>query len=189
MEFLVILLVVAATFLLCFLLDKGFTRVFRGKAQHQSGRSVRLSKRYGSFGLILAVVGLAAVISWDGVILIVGGGIVLLIGAALVVYYMTFGIYYDDNSFILTTFGKKSITYRYRDIRGQLLYAVTGGNVLIELHMEDGRTVGLQANMDGVYPFLDAAFAGWCSQKGLSREACSFHDPQNSCWFPNLEGK
>ncbi len=189
MELLVILLVAAATFFLCFLADRGFTRVFRGKKQHQSGRSVRLSKRYGAFGLILAVIGLAALISGGSMILVIGGGLVLLLGAALAVYYMSFGIYYDDDSFILTTFGKKSITYRYRDIRGQLLYAVAGGNALIGLHMEDGRTVGLQANMEGAYPFLDTAFAGWCAQKGLSEEACSFHDPQNSCWFPNLEGK
>lgn len=189
MEFLVILLVAAATFGLCFLADRGFTRVFRSEKQHRSGRSVRLSKRYGSFGLILAVIGLAALISGEGMILVAGGAIVLLMGVALVVYYMSFGIYYDDSSFILTTFGKKSITYRYRDIRGQLLYAVAGGNVLIELHMEDGRTVGLQANMEGAYPFLDTAYAGWRTQKGLSEEACSFHDPENSCWFPNLEGK
>lgn len=189
MEFVVILLVAAATFGVCFLADRGFTRLFRGKEQHRSGRSVRLNKRYGSFGLILAVIGLAALISGDGMILVGGGAVVLLIGAALVVYYMTFGIYYDDDSFILTTFGKKSITYCYRDIRGQLLYAVAGGNVLIELHMEDGRTVGLQANMEGAYPFLDAAFAGWCAQKGISKETCDFHDPENSCWFPSLEGK
>ena len=189
MELLVILLVAAATFGLCFLADRGFTRVFRGKEQHKSGRSVRLNKSNCSFGLILAVIGLAALISGEGMILVIGGVVVLLMGVALVVYYMSFGIYYDDSSFILTTFGKKSITYRYRDIRGQLLYAVAGGNVLIELHMEDGRTVGLQANMEGVYPFLDTAFAGWRAQMGLSEEACDFHDPQNSCWFPNLEGK
>lgn len=190
MEFFVILLVASATFGLCFLADRGFTKVFRGKEQHATGLSVRLSKRYGSMGLILAVIGLAAVITGaDQPVLLYGGLVVILLGAGLVVYYMTFGVYYDSDSFILTTFGKKSVTYRYRDIKGQLLYLVAGGNVLVELHLEDGRTVSLQSTMDGMYPFLDTAFAGWCVQKGLRREDCTFHDPANSCWFPNLEGK
>jgi len=190
MEFVVILLVAAATFGLCFLADRGFTKAFRGKEQHASGLSVRLSKRYGSIGLVLAVIGLAAVFSGKGQpVLLYGGLFVVLLGVGLIVYYMTFGVFYDSDSFILTTFGKKSVTYRYRDIKGQLLYLVAGGNVLVELYLEDGRTVSLQSTMDGMYPFLDTAFAGWCVQKGLRPEDCAFHDPGNSCWFPNLEGK
>jgi hypothetical protein len=69
-----------------------------------------------------------------------------------------------------------------------MLYAVNGGN-LIELHMTDGNSVNLQSSMIGVYPFLDKAFEGWCHQKGIDPEGCDFHDPDNSCWFPNVEGK
>lgn len=190
MEFVVILLVAAATFGLCFLADRGFTKAFRGKKQHTTGLSVRLSKRYGSIGLVMAVIGLAAFFSGKGQpVLLYGGLFVVLLGIGLIVYYMTFGVFYDSDSFVLTTFGKKSVTYRYQDIKGQLLYLVAGGNVLVELHLEDGRTVSLQSTMDGMYPFLDTAFSGWCVQKGLRPEDCAFHDPANSCWFPNLEGK
>ena len=109
-------------------------------------------------------------------------------GIGLIVYYMSFGIYYDRDSFIYSSFGHKSVTYRYNQIRGQMLYAVNGGN-LIELHMTDGNSVNLQSSMIGVYPFLDKAFEGWCHQKGIDPEGCDFHDPDNSCWFPNVEGK
>ena len=189
MEILAIILMGVVTFGVCFLLDKGFTKAFRGTKQHKTGLSVRLNKRYGSGGLILVVLGLAAVFSGlsDGKLLLAGGIFVALLGIGLIVYYMTFGIYYDGDSFVLTTFGKKSVTYAFGDIKAQQLYTVTGGSTLIELHLKDGRTVSLQSTMTGVYPFLDAAFGAWCRQTGRNAEDCPFHDPANSRWFPGLE--
>ena len=190
MDFIWILLVAVATFGICFLVDKGFTKTFRGTAQHASGLSVRLSKRYGSFGLIFFVIGLAALfIGLDGErALIFGGPVVMLLGIGLVVYYMTFGVFYDDDSFVVTTFGKRSTTYRYDQIKGQLLYK-TSNSIIVELHMTDGRTVGIQSTMTGSDAFLDAAFAAWCRQTGREPEACDFHDPAYSLWFPMMEGK
>lgn len=191
MDFWVIIVVCAISFGFFYLLDKGFTKVFRNKAQHASGLSVRLNKRYASIGLILVMIGLAAIfagLNGNGFVLGIGGGIVLAIGVCLVVYYMTFGIFYDDECFVLTTFGKRSNTYHYNQIVGQLLYTTSGG-VLIELHMKDGRTVGLQSGMTGVYPFLDAAFTNWCRQTGRRPDDCGFHDPDNSLWFPVMEEK
>lgn len=189
MDFLAIIVMAAVTFGVCFLLDKGFTKVFRGTQQHQTGLSVRLNKRYGSGGLLLAVLGVAAFFSGlsNGTVLLAGGIFVALLGVGLIVYYMTFGVYYDEDSFVLTTFGRKSVTYAFRDICTQQLYTVTGGSILIELHLQDGRAVSLQSNMTGVYPFLDTAFAGWCRQTGRKAEDCPFHDPENSRWFPGTE--
>lgn len=189
MDFLAIIVLAAVTFGVCFLLDKGFTKVFRGAKQHRSGLSVRLSKKYGSGGLLLTALGVAAIFSGleNGKVLLVGGIFVALLGVGLIVYYMTFGVYYDEESFLLTTFGKKSKAYRFREIRGQQLYKVTGGATLIELHLQDGRTVSLQSTMTGVYPFMDAAFAGWCRQTGRKAEECPFYDPENSRWFPGTE--
>ena len=188
MEWILILLVAAAVFGLCFLLDQGFTRVFRGTAQHRSGRSVRLSKRYGAAGIVLAVLGIAAIFTGvqDSRVLLYGGIVVVVLGIGLIIYYMTFGVFYDDDSFVLTTFGKKSTLYRYAEIRCQQLYA-TYGSTVIELIMTDGRAVHFQSTMSDVYPFLDTAFAGWCAQKGLTEQDCPFHDPDNSCWFPGPE--
>lgn len=190
MQIISTLVIVAAVFGLCFLVDKLFTKLFRGKSQHTTGLSVRLSKKYGSIGLILVALGAAAIFAGmnNGILILsIGGGVVTLLGVGLVVYYMTFGVFYDEDSFVLTTFGKKSDTYRYEQIQGQLLYNAYG-NILIELHMDDGRTVGLQAGMVGVYPFLDKAFYAWCRQKGIAPESCEFHDPDNSLWFPRMGG-
>lgn len=184
-----ILIVVALTFGLCFLLDKGFHKLFRSKIQYSSGLSVRLNKRFASFGVVLAVLGIVAIMSGINTanpILWIGGIVVLLLGGALITYYMTFGVFYDEDSFVLTTFGKKSKTYHYRDIESQQLFQ-TGSSIVIELYLHDGRAVGLQSGMVGVYPFLDHAFSRWCRQKGIAPEDCTFHDPENSCWFPSGE--
>ncbi len=191
MEYIAVILVAAVVFGLCWLIDKGFTKLFRSQAQHRSGLSVRLNKRYGSIGLVLAVLGLAALFSGlngkDGLVLMIGGGIVVATGVGLVVYYMSFGVFYDDDGFILTTFGKPDSTYAYKDILSQQLYN-NQGHTLIELHLTDGRVVHLQENMTGAIAFLDHAFSAWCKQNGKTEEECTFHDPGNSCWFPPAEG-
>lgn len=189
MTFFLILLIAAAVFGLCFAVDKAFAKLFRSKAQHRSGMAVRANKRYGLFGVILSVLGAMAIcvgIS-DGSVLLWGGIIVLLMGICLAVYYLSFGVFYDGETFLLSRFGKKDITYRFDQIQGQKLYLVQGGNVIIELHMTDGNTVSLQSTMDGVYPFLDTAFAAWCMQTGRDPQSCDFHDPSQSLWFPTVE--
>ena len=189
MTFILILLIAAAVFGLCFAVDKAFAKLFRSKAQHRSGMAVRANKRYGLFGVILSVLGVMAIcvgIS-DGSVLLWGGIIVLLMGICLAVYYLSFGLFYDGETFLLSRFGKKDITYRFDQIQGQKLYLVQGGNVIIELHMTDGNTVSLQSTMDGVYPFLDTAFAAWCMQTGRDPQSCDFHDPSRSLWFPTVE--
>ena len=189
MQYLAVLLVAALVFGGCFLFDKGFEKIFRSQAQHYSGLSVRLNKRYAAFGAVLIALGAASFFTGlsSGTLLIVCGILVAVFGAALVVYYATFGIFYDDSSFILTTFGKRSGTYRYRDIQGQRLYVIQGGSVVVELHMTDGRSVSLQSTMTGTYDFLDHAFSQWCRQTGRSPESCDFHDTDNHLWFPTLE--
>ena len=58
-----ILLVIVLTFALCFAVDKGYTKLFRSKKQHQSGLSLRQNKRYGSMGIVLVAMGIAAMIA------------------------------------------------------------------------------------------------------------------------------
>lgn len=188
MEFLAVLLVAAAVFLLCFAVDKGFQKLCRSKHRHHSGRAVRFNRKSAAFGLVIMVPGIGAILSGitNGWLFFVGGGILILLGLFLVVQYMTFYIYYTDEGFALSAIGKKEKAYQFGDIKGQLLYR-SYGDVLIELHMGDGSAVQLQSRMDGVYPFLDQAFDSWLEQTGQQRENCTFHDPGNSCWFPNME--
>lgn len=189
MSLISILFVAALVFGLCYLVDKVFTAKFRSTAQHRSGLAVRVNKRYGVFGIGLSVLGVLAigVGITGGTALIIGGTVVLFMGIGLSVYYLTHGIFYDGESFLLTSFRRKDRLYRYCDIREQKLFLVQGGSVIIELYLNDGGSISLQSSMDGVYLFLDTAFAGWCLQKGIDPQTCDFHDPSKSWWFPHEE--
>ena len=188
-QFLPIALIAAVMFGLCYLVDKTFSKLFRSKAQHRSGMAVRANKRYGIFGVVLTVLGIMAIFVGitDGPVLLWGGVIVLLMGIALAVYYLSFGIFYDGESLLLQRFGKKDVTHYLKDIVGQKLYLIQGGNIVVELHMKNGSAVSVQSSFDGVYPFLDTAFAGWCLQTGRNPQDCDFHDPSQSLWFPTVE--
>ena len=188
-QFLPIALIAAVIFGLCYLVDKTFSKLFRSKAQHRSGMAVRANKRYGIFGVVLTVLGIMAIFVGitDGPVLLWGGAIVLLMGIALAVYYLSFGIFYDGESLLLQRFGKKDVTHYYKDIVGQKLYLIQGGNIVVELHMKNGSAVSVQSSFEGVYPFLDTAFAGWCLQTGRNPLDCDFHDPSQSLWFPTVE--
>ena len=188
-QFLPLALVAAVIFGICYLVDKTFSKLFRSKAQHRSGMAVRANKRYGLFGVVLTILGILAICVGvtDGPVLLWGGVIVLLMGIALAVYYLSFGIFYDGESLLLQRFGKKDVTHYYRDIVGQKLYLIQGGSIVVELHMADGSAVSVQSSFEGVYPFLDTAFAGWCLQTGRDPLDCDFHDPSQSLWFPRVE--
>lgn len=188
MDLLILILAVGGTFGLCWLVDKGFTKAFRSAPQHASGCSVRLNKHFGGVGTAVLVLGICGILAGfsQGWLIAAAGGVLVLTGAGLVVYYMTFGIYYDADTFVLTTFGKRSTTYRFADIKGQQLF-VAYGKTVVELYMEDGRAVQLQQGMTGMYTFMDKAFAAWLRQKGMEKADCPYYDPDNSCWFPPVE--
>ena len=183
------LILAAVVFALCFAVDKGFQKLFRGRPEHQSGLAVKHNKRAALFGLVLTVLGIAGILTgvssgWGLAIL---SAIVLLMGIALIVYYLSFGIYYDEQTFLVSSLGKQSTARRYEDIREQKLYVVQGGSAIVELYMADGGAVSVQTTMDGAYSFLDYAFARWCEQKGLDSDDCEFHDPSSLQWFPAVE--
>ena len=51
------LILAAAVFGACYAVDKGFTKLFRNRKEHQSGLAVKHNKRAALFGLVLAVLG------------------------------------------------------------------------------------------------------------------------------------
>ena len=189
MSTLFVLFLAAAIFGICFAVDKAFTKAFRSKAQHRSGMAVRANKLYGLAGLVLSILGILGFLTGLGanILLLIGGLVVLALGIALIVYYLSFGIFYDGETMLVCAFGKKDREYFFREIQGQKLYLIQGGNIMVELHMSDGSAVSLQSSMDGIYTFLDTAFAGWCMQKGIEPQSCTFHDPSQSLWFPTVE--
>ena len=184
-----IILVILAAFGLCFLADKGFTKLFRNRTEHHSGLSLRLNKRFATIGIVLVVIGIAGLMASleGGTAMLIGSLILLLVGIGLIVYFVSFGIYYDEDGFLVSAFSKKSVSYRYDSIHRQQLYVLQGGGIIVELHMTDGSAVQVTSTMPGYEKFLDYAFACWCRQKGLDPEQCTFHDPKQSIWFPKLE--
>lgn len=189
MQAIVIIFIAALVFALCWGVDKLFTGLFRSKAQHRSGLAVRVSKRYGIFGVMFSVLGILGIVTGAGgeAVLTYAGIVVLLMGLGLAVHYLSYGIFYDGESFLLCRFGKRSQEHRYEEIVSQKLYVITGGSTVIELTLKDGSTVSLQSTMDGVYPFMDTAFAGWCMQTHHEMDKCDFYDPSKSWWFPHEE--
>ena len=184
------LLVIAATFGAMYLMDKGLTRLFRSREQHRSGTAVRLKKHYGILSLAMIILGILGILTFffDGnVILLLGGVLVAPGGAALGIYYLTHGIFYDDDSFLYVTFGNNAREYRYADILGQKLYEIQGGTLLVELHMRDGRAVSVQFSMEGAPSFLDKAAHARMRQLGLNSHECSWFDESQGRWFPPVE--
>ena len=184
------LLIIAATFGVMFLLDKGLTKLFRSRQQHRSGTAVRLKKYYGILSLALMILGVLGIVTYfsdRGLVLLIGGILVIPGGAALGIYYLTHGIFYDDEGFLYTSFGNRSDEYRYADIRAQKLYQIQGGTLLVELHMENGKAVSVQANMEGALAFLDKAAHARMRQLGLNSHECGWFDETKGQWFPPLE--
>ena len=186
MQFIPVILLVGLVFGLCWLVDKGITKLFRSQAQHQSGLAVRMNKRYGSMGIIVALLGAAGLVTGlvqNNVASIVGGVILIIAGLGLSFYYLTNGIFYDADSILYCSFGKKSRTYRYNNIVHQQLYVVQGGHYIVELHMTDKTSVMVQSQMEGAKDFLAYANKCWCHQKGVEFTP----KPDEFIYFPSQE--
>ena len=184
------LLIIAATFGVMFLLDKGLTKLFRSRDQHRSGTAVRLKKHYGIFSLAMMILGVLGLLTWfsnGSPALLLGGLLVTPGGILLGIYYLTHGIFYDNDTFLYTTFGNRSVTYRYADIVAQKLYEIQGGTLLVELHMTDGKAVSVQTTMEGAKTFLDKAAHARMRQLGLNSHECSWFDETEGRWFPPVE--
>lgn len=184
------LIVAAVVFAAMYGIDRGFTKVFRSQAQHQSGTAVRLKKGYGVAAVLLCVLSVLSLMQFllNGEKLMLFCSVVLLaMGGGLGAYYLSHGIFYDDETFLFTTLGRKGVTYRYADITGQKLYVLQGGSYLVELYMAQGGTVPVQTSMPGAYDFLDKACHARFRQLGVNSFECDWFDEGSSCWFPPVE--
>lgn len=184
MKYLWVVILALLTFGACFGLDKLFSKVFRASRQHRGGLKVTLRKRVAVFGLLMLLLGLVCLLFYWGSPTVVfwSGWILLFMGICMLVYYLSFGVYYDEEGFVYSRFGKKSKLYTYDQILTQQLYN-SQGSVLVELQLSDGSTVPVQDSMEGGFAFLDYAFARWLAAKGLTGEDCPFHKPEKCCWF------
>ena len=74
--YIALIVLIGLIFGLCWLIDKGFNKAFRSQVQYATGKAVRLNKKYGSIGLIVADLVLIA----NGIVLL---ALLSMLGATL----------------------------------------------------------------------------------------------------------
>ena len=88
---LIYLLTAVAAFGVFYLLDKGFTKTFRGTETHRSGLSVRLPKRICTAGILLCILAALVLVVDFGekskVAMLIPAAIVAVMGIGLIIYY------------------------------------------------------------------------------------------------------
>ncbi len=171
-------LVGAATFGLCFLIDRLVRRFSHGGVAPQT---VRQPTRSAGIGIVLLVAGVALLLFLPGSLGIVGGIVLCFMGSVLAASYFFFSIHYDDEGFTCHGF-KGSVYYRYNQIRGEQALATRSG-IAVMLYVGD-TTVELSEAMKGVRSFLSHAYYARCRQLGLDPAACPPPEPGSLVWFP-----
>lgn len=184
MKYFFLLLFAALVFGLCFLVDK-----LTGRLRKKAGLSpvVRLPLRYPVAAALLTLTavgaGIYAVVKHSGLF----GGVAAVL-LALAVYFLycygQMGIDYDEERFTFRK-GKVSQKFAFGDIDGQRV-AVSRRSFCLVLCLGKDEVV-IYGNMQGVQPFLNTAYQGWCRAKGLDPEAQDWHNPADFRWFPDQQ--
>ena len=64
---------------------------------------------------------------------------------------------------------------------------IQGGTLVVEMYMDDGKSVSVQTSMIGAYDFLDKAAHARFRQLGQNSFEQDWFDEEKSCWFPPVE--
>ena len=186
MKYILYLLLIAAIFGLIALIDFLGKKLFPALRNTHNGPMVRMPRYSFILGLLLALVGVIAVLympteEW---LLYAGCWLVLVIGVYLLINFFWTGIFYDDEGFTYRPFPRKARYFRYEEITAQQSFiAKSGWNTAL---YAKGQEIQLYAAMQGVEEFLLTAFYGWCRQKGLDPEEVE-HDSTTLTYFPAPE--
>ena len=182
MKYLLYALLIAVIFGLVALGDFLLKKLF--KIGPTRGAAVRMPRYSSILGLIMALLGLIAVLyvpREDERFLWLGSWVVLVMGLYLLVNFFSFGIFYDDEGFTCRALGKKPRTYRYGEITGQRTFvAKSGWNSNLYAR---GEEIQLFAAMQGLSDFLNKAFFAWCRENGIDPDTVE-NDPHNLIFFP-----
>ena len=187
MNYVLYILLIAVIFGLIALLDFLFQKLFPKSKAEKSGQTVRLPRYSSILGLIMALVGIIALLFFpmkSQRFLQFGCVVVLVMGLFLLVNYFRFGIFYDETGFIYRTLTKKAKSYRYKDITGQRSFLARSGlNTSIYV---DGDEIQLYSAMQGLDSFLNKAFYGWCRANHIDPDTVE-NNPRMLTYFPEPE--
>ena len=107
--YILMLIVCAAVFLVCFLIDTLLKVIFPKSKLEKSKQAVRPPRRSAVIGVILAFLGLAVVVriapKEHDTLLLIGAIGAMVIGAVLLCTYFSVVIYYDDEGFLFKAWG------------------------------------------------------------------------------------
>ncbi len=189
MKYLLLLLLCAAVFLVCFLIDKLFSLLLPKSEAEKSGNAVRLPRRNAVAGILLIFVPLVVLLFFipegGDTLMSVGCAIAIVFGVILLVGYFSFAIYFDDEGFVYKDLRRKKTAYRYSQIRGQRSVLTRSGVNSILFVAND--EINVYSTMQNLNAFLNKAFYKWCEAKKID-PADVENNPRMFTWFPDPEG-
>lgn len=188
--YILMLIVCAAVFLVCFLIDTLLKVIFPKSKLEKSKQAVRPPRRSAVIGVILAFLGLAVVVriapKEHDTLLLIGAIGAMVIGAVLLCTYFSVVIYYDDEGFLYKAWGHGKQEFHYSQIKGQRSLLTRGGVNTI-LFVGDAE-INLYGAMQNLNAFLSKAFFKWCQVKGIDPDSVE-NNPRMATYFPDPDDK
>lgn len=188
--YILMLIVCAAVFLVCFLIDTLLKVIFPKSKLEKSKQAVRPPRRSAVIGVILTFLGLAAAVriapQEHDTLLLIGAIGAMVIGAVLLCTYFSVVIYYDDEGFLYKAWGHGKQEFRYSQIKGQRSLLTRGGVNTI-LFVGDAE-INLYGAMQNLNAFLSKAFFKWCQVKGIDPDSVE-NNPRMATYFPDPDDK
>lgn len=185
MKYVFLAVICAAVFLVCFLIDTLFKRIFPKTDLEKSRQVVRLPRRSAIFGVLLLFFPLLVVLFFmpegGDTLIAIGCAVSAILGVILLVSYFSFAIWYDDETFLYKDFRHKKTLYHYSQIKGQRSLMTRGGINTILFVGDD--ELNLYSAMQGLNPFLSKAYRKWCAVKGYDPDRV-VNNPRLFTWFP-----
>lgn len=190
MKLIVVVIVCAAVFLICFLIDTLLKLIFPKSKLEKSKQVVRPPRRSAVFGVVLLFLGVAVLVQFvskkDDTLLLLGSIAAIIFGIILLCTYFSVSIYYDDEGFLYKVWGHGKKTYHYNQIKGQRSLMTRGGINTILFVGED--EINLYSAMQNLGAFLNKAFFRWCDARGIDPDSIE-NNPRMLTYFPDPEQK
>lgn len=185
-KYLFVLIVCAAVFLVCFLIDTLLKLIFPKSRLEKSKQVVRPPRRSAVIGVILTFAGAAMLVKLlpekSDVLFLIGSIVAVIFGVILLCTYFSIAIYYDDEGFLYKAWGHGKKEFRYSQIKGQQSLLTRGGvNTILFVGDEE---INLYSAMQNLNAFLSKAFFKWCAAKGIDPDTVE-NNPRMATYFPD----
>lgn len=188
MKYVLLIAFCGIIFLLCFLIDKLFQKIFPRSETEKRGQVVRLPRRNAVTSIILIFVAVSVLLflmpEGGDTLMLVGCIVAIIMGVIILVNYLGFAIYFDDEGFVYKDLRRKKTAYRYSQIRGQRSVQTRSG-INSTLFVADDE-INVYSSMQNLNTFLSKAFYQWCKVKQID-PATIENNPRMFTWFPDIK--